>query len=576
MSSNGNIRTIGLVLEDCFTDFAQNIIRSVSSAINERKDLRLVIVAGRQDDSKDPYDMMHQYKNRYNLIYMMNEPCRFDGLLLTFPNLTRMQRDIYKGIPKVYLATELEDELTVNYDDEMGIREAIDYLVKIRGLSNFCMLGGRSDNSDAQKRKKIFQQCLEDNGLLYTENQYEETDMSTRTEEPATRLLARNPGAEAIFCVNDASASGLYNVLHGKGMVPGRDMIVFAFDNGPLAGDMNPPLASIGADGGTLGQKALELLLDRMNGEEVSSVTVPTRLFGRESLEYEMFEFTVREMLNTDTSFINNFFDNCFYRYRAEIISSGSLNLKRLFYEILSRMLNSLKNRYMSEEEFAEISRMIDVLFDNNIMLYTDPNRFVRSISTLQSSINEMLKSGFVVARSNRLFTQMRDRAIQFHGVRKRMVSANYTAGRNRILEFVTWTTNYTQPGEKALDYLISQMHRIGLANAAMFLYPAPVTVGNEGINSLPGTMKLRCVLRDGELYVIPENRQNCPVSEVYNRSELPAGKQGYVSYPLFCGKYLFGMIVCAVDNRLFEIGEFLTFQLGRALYMNWVTPEEA
>jgi hypothetical protein len=200
----------------------------------------------------------------------------------------------------------------------------------------------------------------------------------------------------------------------------------------------------------------------------------------------------------------------------------------------------------------------------------------VRSISTLQSSINEMLKSGFVVARSNRLFTQMRDRAIQFHGVRKRMVSANYTAGRNRILEFVTWTTNYTQPGEKALDYLISQMHRIGLANAAMFLYPAPVTVGNEGINSLPGTMKLRCVLRDGELYVIPENRQNCPVSEVYNRSELPAGKQGYVSYPLFCGKYLFGMIVCAVDNRLFEIGEFLTFQLGRALYMNWVTPEEA
>ena len=30
-------------------------------------------------------------------------------------------------------------------------------------------------------------------------------------------------------------------------------------------------------------------------------------------------------------------------------------------------------------------------------------------------------------------------------------------------------------------------------------------------------------------------------------------------------------MLVCGADGRLFEIGEFLTFQLGRAIYMNWV-----
>ncbi len=47
--------------------------------------------------------------------------------------------------------------------------------------------------------------------------------------------------------------------------------------------------------------------------------------------------------------------------------------------------------------------------------------------------------------------------------------------------------------------------------------------------------------------------------------------KDRYVSYPLFCGKYLFGMLVCGADGRLFEIGEFLTFQLSRAIYMNWV-----
>ena len=30
-------------------------------------------------------------------------------------------------------------------------------------------------------------------------------------------------------------------------------------------------------------------------------------------------------------------------------------------------------------------------------------------------------------------------------------------------------------------------------------------------------------------------------------------------------------MLVCGADARLFEIGEFLTFHLSRAIYMNWV-----
>ena len=574
MKDSGKIKTIGLILEDAFTDFAHDIIHSVSFMIKDRKDLRLVIIPGRQDDSKDPYDMMHQYKIRHNLIYMMNKQHHFDGLLLTFPNLSRMQKDIYKDIPKVYLATELANELTVNYDDEMGIREAIDYLVKIEGVTNLCMLGGRDDNTDAQKRKRIFRQSLEDNGLVYTENQYEPGDMSTRTQEPATRLLNRNPDAQAVFCVNDASASGLFDVLRSRGLEPGKDVFVFGFDNGPLAPDLIPPLASIGADGLTLGQKALEMLLDKMEGQEVTSQKIPTRLYGRESLPYDMFEFTAMELLKADNAFIDHFFDDCFYRYRNEIISSDTINLKRLFAEILSRMLKAMKNLFMSEEEYAEIDLLIEILFSNGIMLYTDPNRFVHDLSRLQNTMNEAVKPGFVTTLNNRLFTQMKDRAIQYHGVRKRIVSGSYSTGRNKIQDFMTWTTNYGKPGEAALEYLISQMGRIGLVNAAMYLYREPIPFSEGETKQLPDTMRLRCVLRNGELFIIPEDRQECPVAEIYSRSELPAERQGYVTYPLFCGKYLFGMLVCGVDGRLFEIGEFLTFQLGRAIYMNWVTPD--
>ena len=570
--SSNRIRTIGLILEDAFTDFADGIIHSVSLMVKDLKNIRLVVIPGRQDDSRDPYDMMHQYKIRHNLIYMMNEQFHFDGLLLTFPNQSRMQRDIYQGIPRVYLATDLPDAVTVNYDDEMGIREAIDYLVRIKGVTRLCMLGGREDNTDARKRKRIFRQCLEDNGLIYTEDQYEPADMSTRTQEPAARLLARNPDTQAVFCVNDASASGLYDVLHSKGLVPGEDVYVFAFDNGSLAVGLTPPLASVGANGMTLGQKALEMLLDQMDGKEVTSRKIPTRLFGRESLMYDMYEFTAREMLSADNSFIDRFFDNCFYRYRNEIISQGSINLKRLFFEILSRMLKSMRTRVMSEEDFNETSRLIGILFDNGIMLYTDPNRFVYDFSRLQGTMNESLKASYVSTMNNRLFTLMKDKAIQYHGVRKRMISGSYTAGRNRIQDFMTWTTNYGKPGEEALEYLIRQMDRIGLVNAAMYLYRQPITYSDGDPVRLPDTMQLRCVLRNGELFTIPADRKECPVAEIYSRDELPVSKLGYVSYPLFCGPYLFGMLVCGADGRLFEIGEFLTFQLSRAICMNWIS----
>ena len=44
--------------------------------------------------------------------------------------------------------------------------------------------------------------------------------------------------------------------------------MVFGFDNTRMAAEMTPPLSSIGASSITLGQKAFELLLDKIEGEK--------------------------------------------------------------------------------------------------------------------------------------------------------------------------------------------------------------------------------------------------------------------------------------------------------------------
>ena len=574
MKNGEKKKTIGLVLEDVYSDFSKSIIHSVVHAMMNRKDLKLIVVPGRQDVDEVTVlseDIVHRYKRMYNLIYKINGNIHFDGLIFTLPNYRPFQDDIFGNVPKVFVATTLDKEVTVNYNDEMGIREAIDYLVKIKGVTKICMIGGRDENADAQKRKSIFIKCLEDNGLIYNDLMYEKSDMSENSHAAAAKLLKNNPDAQAVFCVNDPTACGLYDVMRKKGLIPGKDIYVFGFDNASMAGNMIPPLASIGCEGVTLGQKALEMLLDMMNGKKVTSDVVPTRLFGRESFDYDMYDFSAKEMISVDSAFIYRFFDKCFYRYRNEVVDPKEINLRRLFYEIISRMLKAMKNRYMSEEQFEEIRRLIDILFDNRIMMYTDANRFVRSLTILQNSMNEIQKAIHIIPGNNRLFSYMKDKAIHAQALRRNIESRGYISGRNNLFDFLVSVTRYEELGEGALNRLIENFDKLGFINCALYLYDEPYKCDFDSEITLPERLNLKCVIKGGEFYSIPKDRQSCLVENIFNRGELAATKKGYISYPLFYGDYLFGILVCGVTRELAETGEFITSQLGRAIYLNWI-----
>ena len=562
-----NVKTIGLIVEDIFTDFSKETIHSVAHAVIDRKDIRLVVIAGRQDESSDPNDKQHCYKVVYNSILQIEEMCRFDGLILTFPNMKVEKDGRFEGIPKVFIASDREDETTVNYYDEMGIREAIDYLVKIMGVTKLCMIGGRDDNADAIKRKKIFSECLNEHGIYFGPENYEKSDMSVRSEAAAVRLLDRNPGVQAIFCVNDQTAVGLYNVMAKRGLMPGKDILVFGFDNTHMSGDMIPPLASIGSDSSSLGQKALELLLNKMAGKDVENVTIPTRLYGRESCNYIMYDYDIREMLDVDPKFIYRMFDECFYRYRNEIIDKGAIDLKRLFYEFVSRMFICMKNRYMSDAQFEEIEKLIIIFFKNRAMDFTDANMFIRSIERLQAAMNMVQKSVYVNVKNNRLLSKMRNYAIQAQFVSRNMATRAYNNGRNSIFDFQIETAGTDLSYEGSIECIVDNFDKLGLRNAALYLFDEPVTY-EENTSKFPERIYLRSTIRNGELYVLPPERQECMIRDIFSREELSSEGKGYTAFPLFFGNRVFGVLVCGMNREILDKGEYISAQLSRAIYM--------
>ena len=575
MNSQGK-KIIGLLLEDLFTDFAKDIIHSVTNAIGSRSDVMLVVISGKHDEKRDPNTQEYYYKMVYNSIYCLEEVCPFDGLILSLGSTPDLRMadgvsvfgDRFKDVPKVYISSAVKNEISVNYDNETGIREAVDYLVKVEGFTRIGMLGGRDDNPDAVERKLIFVNCLEDNNIHFGLRMYEKTDMSESCARAAENLLDRNPNIQAIFCVNDAVAKGLYEVMEQRKLIPGKDIAVFGFDNTRMAGEMIPPLSSIGSNSDALGQAAVELLMRMIAGENVQSVLIPTRLFGRESFKYEMYDYTSSEMLQFNEEFIAKMFDDCFYRYKNEIYDRENINLKRLFHEYMAKILTAMKHRYMSVEEFNEAGRLIDIFFDNGAMNYTDADKFVKSIERIQGSINRTQKSVAANVRINRLFTRAKDRAIQSLA-RGRVQREHLTRyGRGRMKDFLAETPDYTGTGTDQIENIVVNFEKMGFKNAALYLFTEPVIYEFDKHPKFPVNIELMCVMKTGELFVVPKERRRCSLKMIFTRDELALRCKGFVALPVFYGSNIYGLIIVELAGDIADRGDYVADLLGRALYI--------
>ena len=578
--SAGDRKVIGLVVEDLFADYTREVIHSVYHAMPAGREYRLVVMAGKYDDNSYNDDNKHAYRAVCNGIYQLGGATDVDGLIVSLGSLNFLGDAFFKSplmrrftdIPKVFVAADIDGCVSVRYDNEAGIREAVDVLVNVYSVTKVCMLGGRDDNPDARSRREVFARCLAENGIPFPPEAFVETEMSVNCIREAEQLMDQNPDAEAVFCVNDAVAKGLYRVLEKRGLVPGTDIKVFGFDNTHMSGEMTPSLASIGSKDMTVGQRAMELLLDWMNGENVTSELVPTTLYGRRSLEIDGYDFSALDMNNMTDEIIYRMFDECFYRYRNERYNREDVNLRRLFYELISRIMASIQRRYMSPEEFEELGRLADIFIDNGAMEYTDIRKLMRSLEKFQIFTNMMCTDSLATTMmANRLFVRMRNKMIYVLSSEKEKNIRKVTSDREHLQFFLTESTDYTGERMGTFEEIIEGFEKLELTNAALYLFDEPVEFNAKGDTVFPESIRLKCVLKEGEMHMISEERQKGPVREMFIREDLPSKSRAYVMHPVFYGTVIYGTLALALSEDTFDRGEFIADQIGRAIHIQQV-----
>lgn len=157
---------------------------------------------------------------------------------------------------------------SVVVDDVHGAAEIMQYLVE-NGHKRVGVITGKPDSIHAQARLVGYQQVLFNNDILYDPGLVVEGDWTRESGYRCAGMLLEK-GVSAIFCMNDLMAGGVYDRIDELGLKTGIDISVAGFDNRELSGYYRPPLTTISLPLHDIGYKASELIIDRLNGQDLS------------------------------------------------------------------------------------------------------------------------------------------------------------------------------------------------------------------------------------------------------------------------------------------------------------------
>jgi LacI family transcriptional regulator len=264
---------LGIVVAD-IEPFSAELLKGAGAAIRERG-YELIVYSG-SGHGKDHSGWERRYISRLGGTLT-------DGIILVTPTVV----DVDDGTPVVAVDphTGPSSLPSVHSDNLAGAITATRHLLEL-GHRRIGFLAGRPDLESARQREQGYRQALSEAGIAVDPDLIRVGDYELEmSQEPARQLLTLADRPTAVFAANDLSAMQTMHVARTLGLgVPG-DVSVVGFDNIPESALIEPPLTTIDQSIQEMGRRAVELLIDVIDGAtgRVRQVTLPTRLVVRQS-----------------------------------------------------------------------------------------------------------------------------------------------------------------------------------------------------------------------------------------------------------------------------------------------------
>lgn len=198
---------------------------------------------------------------------------RVDGVLVSVAktsNTYQHFKDLHNdGIPVVFFDRTVESLFmeSVLVDDYKGAFTATEHLISI-GRTNLVHLAASSHLLIGRQRKQGFIDALKKHNIQFDESMIVQCDSHTEALECTKCLLQRDNKPNGIFAVNDTTAVGAMLTIKKAGLRIPEDIAIIGFGDGPIATYVEPPLTTIEQPGYQMGQRAAQILLNKLNNQD--------------------------------------------------------------------------------------------------------------------------------------------------------------------------------------------------------------------------------------------------------------------------------------------------------------------
>ena len=209
-----------------------------------------------------------------------------DGVIVSADNLDDSLVDglLASDLPTVLIGHRRSD-LTASYVDvdNVGASDTITtHLIEI-GRTRIGHITGRRGTVAGEDRLSGYLRAMRRAGLK-TDDLVVEGDFNRPSGlSGADDLLDRD--VDAIFCANDATASGALQSVRARGLSVPEDVALAGFDDLPFAAELDPPLSTIRQGVHAQGSESAKALLNLLENPEGGPrrVLLPTELVIRQS-----------------------------------------------------------------------------------------------------------------------------------------------------------------------------------------------------------------------------------------------------------------------------------------------------
>lgn len=193
---------------------------------------------------------------------------RPDGIVLTRRLRSEAAREklVIRGVPVVE-TWELSDQpidTVVGFSHEAVGTAMADHIIS-RGYRRVGLIW--SDDDRASRRRQACIAALQHAAVEIVASELESAPVNMGNGRQAmARLLAANVKMDAVICSIDLLAQGVMAEAQAQGLSIPTDIAVMGFGDLEFAAHTHPRLSTVNIDGGRIGLRTAELLLQRLDG----------------------------------------------------------------------------------------------------------------------------------------------------------------------------------------------------------------------------------------------------------------------------------------------------------------------